>query len=99
MAKIYDKKLDSGIAARISEELDSYIDSIKEDIAYEELDKNVEKDVIIEQLIQYYTNNPMDDTMSYDDWVNDFIDRNNLRENRYKPQFKDYLCQYFGSRR
>lgn len=91
MPKTYEKKADMSTVNRISEDLTAYIDSIKEDIAYEELDKNVEKDVIIEQLIQYYTNNPMDDTMSYDDWVNDFIDRNNLRENRYKPQIKDYL--------
>ena len=91
MAKTYDKKVDSGTMSNIIEELNVYIDSIKEDIAYEELDKNVEKDAIIEQLVQYYANNPMDDTMSYDDWVNDFINGNDLKENRYKPQIKDYL--------
>lgn len=91
MVKIYEKKVDSATRSKIVEELNTYIDSIKEDIAYEELDKNVERDAIIEQLIQYYSNNPMDDTMSYDDWVNDFINGNDLKENRYKPQIKDYL--------
>ena len=91
MAKTYDKKVDSGTMSNIIEELNTYIDSIKEDIAYEELDKNIEKDEIIEQLVQYYANNPMDDTISYDDWVNDFINGNDLKENRYKPQIKDYL--------
>lgn len=91
MAKIFEKKVDSGTMNKIVEELNTYIDSIKEDIAYEELDKNVEKDAIVEQLVQYYSNNPLDDTMSYDDWVNDFINGNNLKENRYKPQIKDYL--------
>ncbi len=91
MAKVYDKKADPSAVNRITEELAEYIDSIKEDIAYEELDKNVEKDEIIKQLIQYYTNNPLDDTMSYDDWVEEFIDSNDLRENAYKSQIKDYL--------
>ena len=91
MAKTYEKKVDSGTMSKIIKELNLYIDSIKEDIAYEELDKNVERDAIVEQLVQYYTNNPMDDTMSYDDWVNDFINGNDLKENRYKPQIKDYL--------
>lgn len=91
MAKYYEKKLDSGTRNAITEQINVYINSIKEDIGYDEFDKVLEKDAIIEQLMDYYAANPLDDTMSYDDWVNNFIDGNNLRENRYKSQFKDYL--------
>ncbi len=91
MAKIYEKKIDAGTMSKMMAELNVYIDSIKEDIAYEELDKKIDKTEILDRLVQYYANNPMDDTMSYDDWVADFIEGNDLKENRYKPQMKDYL--------
>ncbi len=91
MAKFYEKKLDSGTRNAITEQINVYIDSIKEDIGYDEFDKSLQKDAVIEQIMDYYAANPMDDTMSYDDWVNDFIDGNNLRNNSYKSQFKDYL--------
>lgn len=94
MAKFYEKKLDAGTRNTIKEQINTYIDSIKEDIGYDEFDKSLQKDAVIEQIMDYYAANPMDDTMSYDDWVNDFIDGNNLRDNSYKSQFKDYLRNF-----
>ena len=91
MAKFFEKILDNSTRNAITEQINLYIDSIKEDIGYDEFDKSLQKDAVIEQIIDYYETNPMDDTMSYDDWVNDFIDGNNLRNNAYKSQFKDYL--------
>ena len=91
MAKIFDKILDNATRNAITEQINIYIDSIKEDIGYDEFDKSLQTDAVIEQIIDYYVANPMDDTMSYDDWVNDFIDGKNLRNNAYKSQFKDYL--------
>lgn len=91
MAKLFEKILDNSTRNAITEQINIYIDSIKEDIGYDEFDKSLQTDAVIEQIIDYYVANPMDDTMSYDDWVNDFIDGKNLRNNAYKSQFKDYL--------
>ena len=51
MAKYYEKKLDSGTRNAITEQINVYINSIKEDIGYDEFDKVLEKDAIIEQLM------------------------------------------------